>query len=277
MDRFGELKLIAFVAIGLATVTLAGCLIFGPMLHAEITSVWREIDEEIREFKFQVSNFLFLIFISKFQFQSSNFSPTKFGRKCKKFPMAPDSGARRPLTPKPAEDPGPDGSVPKEMVGFVPRGRIQEETEDRLAVEEMEEMEARMEVKELVEVPLAEEDLELRFAVSFKQVSNFNANPWVWIRCERFITCLCLKHAQKTTNALQDLRVRKGSTGQSATLVNPVNPDYQVQKETKLRPRWGSFKAAWLVLKAQRDLRDLRATMELRARKGLQDPVAPQV
>lgn len=46
-----EIKLILYLSIAISAVTLAACLIFGPMLHAEMTSVWDEIDEEIKVFK----------------------------------------------------------------------------------------------------------------------------------------------------------------------------------------------------------------------------------
>lgn len=51
MQLFTELKLIAFFSIGLSAITLFACLIFGPIIHAEITAVWGEIDVNIRDFK----------------------------------------------------------------------------------------------------------------------------------------------------------------------------------------------------------------------------------
>lgn len=46
-----DLKVVLYLSIAISAVALAACLVFGPMLHAEMTNVWDEIDEEIRDFK----------------------------------------------------------------------------------------------------------------------------------------------------------------------------------------------------------------------------------
>ncbi len=54
---FQQIKAIAFTAVAFSVATLVGCLIAGPMIHAEITDVWEEIDREIAEFKVKILKF----------------------------------------------------------------------------------------------------------------------------------------------------------------------------------------------------------------------------
>lgn len=51
-----QVKVIGYTAIAISIVTLVACFIIAPTIHAEITNVWKEIDEEIREFKVKESN-----------------------------------------------------------------------------------------------------------------------------------------------------------------------------------------------------------------------------
>lgn len=44
-------RISSLAAIILSTITIVTCVIFVPMLYAEISAVWQEIDEEIAEFK----------------------------------------------------------------------------------------------------------------------------------------------------------------------------------------------------------------------------------
>lgn len=46
-----SVRITSYVAILCACVTILACVIYVPILYAEIASVWQEIDEEIAEFK----------------------------------------------------------------------------------------------------------------------------------------------------------------------------------------------------------------------------------